>query len=304
MWINIPDWDTQESAGPQLSYRKGINFHVLLSGVFLLATFLNFNNQIKQLKTFLKHTATGICLMTLSVFTSCKPVATEDDALEVNRQGVAYMNEGNYELALESFAKAVKSTKLSISSKGAVYRNMSISYLSLDNNDSSFHYSSLAAKCFAKNSYNYLVNMADVDLVTGRTGEAAKKLIKAFELEPDNMSANNTLGLIFLGEYDEAYLDLETALIYNKRAFELKRDRVTEEVLARNYYQLENYEQADRHYSNLLVNYSDMSNYLFYAGMTKFRLDKRAEADELFDKLIAADSTYTESVENFKAVNY
>lgn len=213
------------------------------------------------------------------------------------------MNEGKYELAVQSFTEAVKNQKLTLATKGAIYRNLAISYSSLANTDSALHFSTLAAKCYQKNSYDYLVNMAEVDLLTGRMDKALAGLLRAAKLEPDDMAVNNTLGLIYLGEYDDAYTDLETALKHNKKAFEYKRDPVTEELLGRNYYFLEDYENAEIHFNHLLNNKPDVINYLLYAGMIKYKQKKMPEADLLFNKIIIRDSSYTETIDNFRNNN-
>ena len=44
---------------------------------------------------------------------SCKETDTENNAIKMNQEGIDFMNAGKYELALKSFLKAIKSTKLS-----------------------------------------------------------------------------------------------------------------------------------------------------------------------------------------------
>lgn len=241
-------------------------------------------------------------LLTVSFF-SCDPVKTEADAIKINQAGVEFMDQGNYEKALLSFNEAIKNTKLSLPVKGSIYRNIAITYSSLNNTDSSLHYSSLAAKCFDKNSYDYLVNMADVELASGRIEKALSHLLKAATFNSDDMAVNNSLGLVYLGEYDDAFTDYKKALIYNKKAFDFAGDRVTEEVLGRNYYRLEDYENAELHFKNLLNKNPDVATYLLYGGMIKYKLNMKPEADLLFNKLLIVDSTYKETVADFKEYN-
>jgi tetratricopeptide (TPR) repeat protein len=227
----------------------------------------------------------------------------ENDAVDVNQEGIELINAGKHQEALEAFLKAIKNPKLTKKSKGTIYRNIAITYDKIGKKDSAIHYSTLAAKCFKKNSSDYLVNAADVDLLRGKTAPALAKLLKAINLDPDEMTVNNTLGLIYLGEYDNAFTDLDQALIYNSKAFEISGSRVIEEVLARNYYRMENYEKAELHFEHLVQNYPDMISYSLDMGMTKYKLNKLAEADKLFVQVIAKDSTYKETIDTFKENN-
>jgi tetratricopeptide (TPR) repeat protein len=221
----------------------------------------------------------------------------------MNEQGIQLINDGKHEQALQVFLKAIKSSKLSKEYKGTIYRNISITYNQLNKKDSAIHFATLAAKCYRKNSYDYLINAADVDLLRGKTAPALTKLLKASDLDPGDMAVNNTLGLLYMGEYDEAFTDLDKALVYNLKAFDINGSRNIEEVLALNYYNLENYEKAELHYEHLHQNYPDMISYTLDEGMAKHKLKKKKEADKLFDEVIAKDSSYRETIAIFKQGN-
>jgi tetratricopeptide (TPR) repeat protein len=234
---------------------------------------------------------------------SCQDMPTEDDAIKKNQEGINHMNDGKYELALHDFTEAIKNPRLSLISKGTIYRNIALTYHELNKLDSSIHFSTLAAKCYKKNSYDYLVNMANVDILTGKTSVALAKLLKAAAMEPDDLSVNNTLGLIYLGDYGEEFADPEKALAYNKKAFEVNNSRVTEDILGRNYYDLGKYELAEMHYGRIHEQYPNELNYTLNMGMIKYKLKKTTDADLLFRKVIAQDSSYKETIEVFKDNN-
>ena len=217
------------------------------------------------------------CLLFVSLLFlfSCGEMTSENDAIKINQQGIEFMNAGKYELALQAFLKAVKNPRLSKNSKGTICRNIALTYNDLGKKDSAVHYSTLAAKCYRKNSFDYLMNLAEVDIVSGKTRDALARLLKAVKMNPDEMSVNNSLGLIYLGDYDETLTDLDEALRYNSRAFEINGSRVTEDVLARTYYQKEDYEKAEAHYENLLQNYPDIISYPLDMGMVKIKLKKK-----------------------------
>jgi len=239
----------------------------------------------------------------LFIIFSCKPGLQEEDAVKVNQEGIAYMNAGKYEAALQAFLKAVQSPRLSKESKGTIYRNIALTYNELEKKDSAIHFSTLASKCYYKNSFDYLLNAAEVDILTGKTANALDRLLKAVKLDPEDMAVNNSLGLIYLGDYDATLTDFDKALIYNSKAFEVSGSRVTEEVLARTYYRMENYKEAEVHYESLLEKHPDITSYLLAMGMIKFKEHKKEEAEGMFEKVLAADSSYKETIEVFKINN-
>jgi tetratricopeptide (TPR) repeat protein len=255
---------------------------------------------MKQISSLIiKPLVTGL----LFFLFSCGQLPTEADAIKKNQEGVDHMNEGKYEPALKAFKEAIKNPELKMIAKGVIYRNMALTFHELKKTDSSIHYSTLAAKCYRKNSYDYLLNMASVDLLTGKTNIALSKLLKAAEMNPDELSVNNTLGLIYLGDYGEGFADPEKALVYNKKAFEINSTRITEDILGRNYYDLKKYELAEMHYEKIHKQYPGVLTYTLNIGMIKYKLKKLTEADLMFNKVIAQDSSYRETIAIFKQNN-
>jgi tetratricopeptide (TPR) repeat protein len=234
---------------------------------------------------------------------SCGEMRDQADPIQINQEGIEFMNAGKYELALDKFLKAVKSPALSKDSKGTIYRNIALTYIELDKKDSAVHFCTLAAKCYQKNSYDYLVNLAEVDILAGHVSNALTRLQKAVKMNPEEMAVNNSLGLIYLGDYDEALMNLDKALIYNSKAFEISGGRVTEEVLGRTYYKMEDYEKAESHFEHLLQTNPQIASYALDMGMIKLKLKKSTEADKLFEKAITMDSSYKETISVFKKNN-
>lgn len=244
-----------------------------------------------------------ICTGMLLFLFSCKNGLKQEDAIQINQEGIGFMNAGQYQQALQSFFRAIASPRLSKEDKGTIYRNIALTYVELDIKDSAAHFSTLAAKCYRKNSYDYLLNMSEVELLSGKTSSALNLLLKAVKIDPEDMAVNNSLGLIYLGDYDEDLIDLDKALMYNSKAFEISGSRVTEDVLGRTFYKMENYEKAETHYAHLLKDYPDMASYLVNMGMIKYRLKKRNEAEVYFEKGIRQDSSYKETISIFKLNN-
>lgn len=242
-------------------------------------------------------------LILLTIFSSCTNFAKEKGALELNKEGIKLMNEGKYKAAIEVFKKAVKDSKLDLSSKGTIYRNLGIAFHEQQMKDSAAHFATLAAKCYYKGSYNYLVNMASVDILAGKTEIALSKLLRAVRINPDELAVNNSLGLIYIGDYGYEFTDYEKALKYNKQAYDLSFSRATEDILARNYYELGEYENAEIHYDNIYTKYPNEAVYALNSGLTKYKLKKIDEAERLFKQVLVMDSSYKETIENFKYNN-
>lgn len=234
---------------------------------------------------------------------SCKNNTAENDVISINHAGIALMNAGKYDSALLFFIKALKSSRLTKDFKGTIYRNIALTYKELDKADSAIHFSTLAAKCYYKNSFDYLVNTAEADLAKGKITPALTRLHKAVSQYPNEMIVNNTLGLIYLGDYGESFMDLDKALVYNSKAFEVAGSSITEEVLAKNYYKMENYEKAASHYEHLLQNDPGKVTYMLNMAMIESKLKKTAEADKLFEAVMAADSSYSNTITVFKEAN-
>lgn len=234
---------------------------------------------------------------------SCGEMGDKKDAIQINQEGIEFMNAGKYELALGKFLTAVKSPSISKDSKGTIYRNIALTYIELDKKDSAVHFCTLAAKCYPKSSYDYLINTAEVDILSGNVAGALTRLLRAVKMNPDKMAVNNSLGLIYLGDYDETLADLDKAVIYNSKAFEISGSRVTEEVLGRTYYKMENYEKAESHFEHLFETHPKIASYALDMGMIKQKLKKTAEADKYFEQAMAMDSSYKETILVFKKNN-
>ena len=249
-----------------------------------------------------KRFASFIAVLLLLQF-ACKNKSPENNIVKINQEGIEFMNVGKYDSALQSFFKAIEIPRISKTEKGTIYRNIALTYKEISKADSAIHFSTLAAKCYAKNSFSYLLNTADVDLAKGKIAVALSKLQKAVNIYPDEMTVNNTLGLIYLGEYDESFTNLEKALVYNSKAFEINGGRVTEDLLARTFYKMENYEKAASHFEHLFENYPDIITYPLNMGMTKYKLKKQAEGDKLFEKVLQMESSFKLTIDAFKTNN-
>ncbi len=244
-----------------------------------------------------------IYLLTLVTFVSCGEIKREVDAINKNDEGLEHLDKGEYQLAISSFKEAIKDNKLSNNTKAQILRNIAQTYYEMMENDSSLHYSELAAKCYPKDSYEYLVNFADVKLMEGDVNTAINMLERAVKKKPNQLAANNSLGIIYLGDYGIEYLNPEKALPYNLKAFEINNDRITEDVLGRNYIKLKDFKNARFHYSKLHKEYPEMEVITYQLGVVEFLDGNEKKADNYFDQVIKKNSEYSYAIELFKEEN-
>lgn len=197
----------------------------------------------------------------LTVLVGCGDAArtlAEQTKLQALRVEAAQLHDaGQSRQAIAKFEKVVDSPIATDAEKAHALRFISLGYYELSDFPRSGEYAAKAAAYYPQGSYDYLVNMADADLMQGRVPEAAAKLEQAQPMEPRGLAANNVLGLLYLGDHGEQYADYPKALAYNRAAFEIEPGRITEIALVRNYLVLHEYEQAHVHLLALSRRYAD-----------------------------------------------
>ncbi|HRN71487.1 MAG TPA: tetratricopeptide repeat protein [Ginsengibacter sp.] len=233
-------------------------------------------------------------------FTSCGRLNTEIKARRSNEQGLEFLSQGQFDSAIATFKAGTSLNGVSKKMKAILYRNIAQVYNEMDAFDSSIAYSKLSANCYKPESYDYLVNMADVDLLTDNTDAAVSKLQKAIKIKNDEVAANNSLGLIYLGEYGDDYYNPSKALQFNKKAYEINKDRSTLDVLARNYFLLDDFATAEKYYEILTKAFPQFTDYKVILGIVDLKLNKNDEAEALFQEALQKDSSYIDQINYYK----
>lgn len=244
-----------------------------------------------------------ILISTILLLASCGQIMKEAESRKNNAKGLKELNEGKFDDAILSFKIAIKNPNLSTETRATIYRNIAITFNEKRQEDSSIYYSKLAANCYDRNSYEYLVNISDINLLTGKTQEALNNLNLAYEKKPNELEVNNSLGLIYLGDYGLEFLDARRALKFNQKAFEINKDRITEDVLGRNFFELGDFDKAETHFKKLSIEYPEILMYKLNLGMIKFKLNKLEEADNLFDEVVKVDSNMINTIKAFRNEN-
>ncbi len=230
----------------------------------------------------------------LILITNCQTnTAPNQESIKANQKALSYLNDGDYSNAIKHFKLALNAQPIDLETHQIILRNIAISYYDSDQVDSSIFYFQKAIDISPKNTYDYYVNQADVDLLVNRVDDAITNLKRARSISPDELEVNNTLGLIFLGEYGDKYIDYDRALTYNIKVAEISNDRATATVLARNYYYLKKYEKAELLFTELNKKYPSLLDYQYWLGVTKYGKGEIDVAKEILTDLISKDSSYS-----------
>jgi len=231
--------------------------------------------------------------MALVSITACSEI-NKEHAIAENNKGIEFLEEREYEKAVAQFKKANEKTASYDVDKITFIRNIVNTYHEIGMLDSSIHYSKELLQLCEKKSYDYYATLGDIKILEDKVREGVKNLKIATRIQPFNLEANNTLGMVYLGEYGMEYANYDRALKYNQAAYDFEPSSTLKSVLARNYYYLDELEHAEEMYQGLLDEYENDLDYLYSLGLTKYELEKKEEAKTLFEQVYQEDSTYFE----------
>lgn len=232
-------------------------------------------------------------LLFFGIFTiSCHDLLKQSSYIKDNDKGLALMDEGDYSGATVAFKSALTSTLMPKLDRFVILGNLSNAYEMLEEYDSCRMYAYQSAMLYDTNRFEHYKGMAEVHLMDEDVSSALRLLKKAEAVASEDLQVVNLLGLVYLGGYDEEHEDLDLALEYNTRAYEMAKDRITKEVLAQTYWYREDYEQAEKFYSELYEEHPQMVDYLYSLGSIKNETGHEDEADKIFSKVLERDSSY------------
>lgn len=238
----------------------------------------------------------SIIVLIFSLY-SCNTIIKESEAITKNDLGLKYLNNGQIDLAIIEFRNAAYLTS-SKDLKTQYLRNLAVAFHEYGELDSSRFYSLKAGNLHDKNSIDYLINIADVNMIDGEINEAISKLEKAIKKGGVGLETYNSLGLIYYGHYGLEYQNLDKAIIYNKKAYEINHDRTTEDLLARTYYEADKLDKAEYHFLRLKTNFPDILDYGYYLGLIKYESGELNEAKVILKQVVQKDSLYYFGIEH------
>jgi tetratricopeptide (TPR) repeat protein len=240
----------------------------------------------------LKCSQALFALFVALISTSCQDLLKHSSYIKENDRGLELMNQGDYDGATEAFKAALQSTLMPKLDRFVILGNLSNAYEMLDEYDSCRMYAYQSAMLYDTNRFEHYKGMAEVHLMDEDVGSALRLLKKAEAVSSEDLQVINLLGLVYLGGYDEEHEDLDLALEYNTRAYEMANDRITKEVLAQTYWYREEYDNAEKFYSELYADHPQMVDYLYSLGSIKNETGHEDEAEKIFNKVLQRDSSY------------
>ncbi len=233
----------------------------------------------------------------------------QQDANKLNNEGLKYLEMGDERSAIFTLHKALEQIQKDKKLQAKILRNLGIAYkqkfvrdkLNSHNAlDSAGFYFFNAANKSDINSFDYELNMGDLSLVRDKIDSAIFYLEKAYNLNPNESSVNNVLGLIFLGEEGRDFFDPGKALKYNLTTYRLNPGRLSKFVLGKNYMYLQEYSNAEPLFLDLYKQFPDFVDYLFALIVIEKKLGKIDESSKYLELLKKRDfNQYKSFIDKF-----
>lgn len=242
-------------------------------------------------KNEMKQIVGIIFVMTLVIILS-KYFIKSDKAEKYNSQGLIYLNESKYSDALIEFKKAYEVEEGNWQKKVMHLKNIILAYEGLNDTTLALKIKKEALKLCPKNTYDYFTTKGDIDLSESNIESAISNFKKAIKINPNKLEANNSLGLIYIGDYGYNFSDLEKALIYNHKALEVYPYSITKNVLGRNYFLLEEYKKADKYFSEILKDYPNDLDTNYSLGIIKYELNDIESAKKFLKYVVKLSPEY------------
>lgn len=211
---------------------------------------------------------------------------------KINRKGLSFQNSMMLDSAIIYYKEALTIPRISDDMKAIILRNLGNSYSDAGNTDSAkAAYLRVLPLC-KDNDYLRLVVQSDIDLINGNVGRALSQLELAAKMPESDVACFNLLGLIYLGDYDTAYYNVEKAIDYNREAMNRDYGNITIWLLMRSYYENGENENAYRLARELYERSPENEDYIYAMAILGYETDDEATAKNMANTLIAADSSY------------
>lgn len=235
----------------------------------------------------------------LLLFSNCDTIQKTQLAEEKNNEAIEYMNNGEFDLAIEALRIAVNANVFDDGLRSTFCRNLAIAFQQSDRLDSARVYFLRAANEAKLGSAQKELNAADVCLIDNKVEEAIEHLNKARIAGGEELGVNNTLGIIYMGEYGPEFQDLGLAIKYNELAYKEDQSRATLDVLARSFYEADSLNDAHRYFTELTNQYPQFADYHYMLGATEYEMDNHETAETHFTHAIELDPTYAEYIDQY-----
>lgn len=201
-------------------------------------------------------------------------------SLDYNNQGIMYMNNGDLDAAEQSFLKAIES----MDSKNkdemvTAHINLATIYQNKGDVESAKESYKKALPYLSKTDAQYFGIQGILKLFDGDVTGAIDFFDQAIKADSQNYTANNYLGLIYMGQMGKEFVNPEKALVYNLHIYEKDSSGSSGlQNLALNYYQLGRFAEAMPLFEELLPMMPDNPLVQLFLGLTYYRLGYISDA--------------------------
>jgi len=162
-----------------------------------------------------------------------------------NQRASEMMFKGDFNAAEGLYTLALKEVpEKDTASQANILQNLGMLYTLKGDPAKAKDFYTASLNFIAEGGSEYYSTLGILAILNDKTDEAIGHLKKAVELDETNSDAHKFLGEIYLGQHGDKYADPETALPYNKTAFELTEDITVTYSLALNYFSLGDFVNA------------------------------------------------------------
>lgn len=214
-----------------------------------------------------------------------------------NNKGLHYVSTGELSKAIIEFKTAARLETQSDLNKSIYLRNVALVYHDLNDRKNAIFYHKASLKLCEPNSYQYFTQKGDLYTLNHQLDSAIVYLKQAIKLSPEQSEAHNSIGLIYLGDYDLDYQDLNKALQHNKRAVQLNDSYNINHVLGRTYFELENYPEAEQVYKKMINRFPDDLDVKYLLAEAYYFQTKNSKAKTLLEEIMSVDPSYLSPIE-------
>lgn len=225
-----------------------------------------------------------------------------DKAVQTNNDALSAFDSGNTQLAINQFQEAGQSATDN-QTKIEALKNLGYAY-STDGKASDALASFREALSLTKvGTTDYYLISGEIAVLEGKPNAAYVSLMKAYEINPDDMQTNNALGLFHLDLEDTHpdFVDYKKALSYLQRVSGLSTLETAKQNLGIAYYFNDNYDQAISTLSSISL---DKESYTaFWLGLTYASKDDVANAKYYLQKAVNSGIELPQEVYDYLTLN-
>jgi tetratricopeptide (TPR) repeat protein len=202
-----------------------------------------------------------------------------------NITGLELYEKGDYKKSLYFFLKAANHTDIPDSNKAIYFDNIAHAYFHTSQPDSAKFFYKKVCQLAQSNRSDCNISLANLLLLDDKIDSARSLLEEIVAKDSTNGAVNNLLGLIYIGDYGQAFFNPELGYKFNNRAYWYFRDAGSKFALAKNEYFLNNTEKAIALFSQLHQQFPKNEGYLVSLILMKGEKGDRLNFDRLLREL-------------------